>query len=210
MLIRPVLLNPSPSIIVLMLGGLVGSLLALSVMYSAPIAGWPALDALHAIGGVFTGNEAPALAIGAVVFLIGTVILLPLAASGLWITLPGREGGIKGTSIKAAVIGAGFWATVGAVLGIVSLVGNGLGTVAPGLMGLAAGPEGAILFLAASLTYGLAVAYVGFVEQGISPIDAIGWPGFTYASTGPLDLGIHRSGEPEVPGAGERPWRPRG
>jgi hypothetical protein len=209
MLVRPVVLNPSPSIVILMLGGVVGALLALGVMYAAPLAGLPQLDVLRALGGVFTGSPDAALGIGALAFLIGAGVVLPLVASGVWTVLPGREGSIAGTFIKAAAIAAAHWAGVGILLGLAGLADQAPVQAAPGLFGFGAGLQGVLLFALVSVLYGVAVAYVGFAEQGISALDAVGWTGFTHAATGPLDLGAHRSGEPTAPSGGERPWRGR-
>jgi hypothetical protein len=205
MLRRPVVLNPSPSIIILMLGGLVGGLLALGVLYGAPVAGWPPLDVLRTIGGVVTPSADLALGIGAVVFLPAAVVVLPLIAAAVWTIVPGREGTIGGTLLEGGAVAIVHWLAIGIVLGLASLAG----TDGAGLMGLGAGLQGAVLFAAASLAYGVAVACLGFMEQGISAIDTVGWPGFTHGATGPLDLGAHRSGEPVVPGYGEKPWSPR-
>jgi hypothetical protein len=209
MLIRPVVLTPSPSIVSLMLGGLVGGLFALGTLYGAPVAGVPPLDVLRAVGGVVTPNPDAALAIGAVGFLIGAVLVLPLVAAGMWTVLPGREGTIGGTLIKAAAIGVVYWLAGGILLGLASLIGTASGHELPGLLGMAAGLQGIILFAVASLAYGLAVASLSFMEQGISAVDTVGWPGFTHGATGPLDLGAHRSGEPIVSGYGEKPWSPQ-
>lgn len=208
MLIRPVTLNPAPSIVVLMFGGLVGAVLALGVLYGAPVAGWPRLDALGALGGIFSDDAGVALAAGAVVMLAAATLLLPLAPLALSTVLPAPHDTIRGAVVNGLVLAGAHWAIVGVILGIAALLGTGAAAgVTPGFMGFSAGLVGAVLFAVASVLYGLSVTIFAFMEQGISPFDAIGWGGFSHAATGPVDLGVHRSGEPAAPGPGERPWR---
>lgn len=204
--LRPVAINPAPSIVILMLGGLTGGLLMLSIAYAAPLAGLPPLDLLRGIGALFAADPDIALGVGAVVFLLGSVALLPLTAMLSWSVLPGRVDTIGGALVNGAAVAAVSWLGLGLVAGIALSLGRAPVTDVPGWFGLAAGVEGAVLFAVAALLYGVTVGLVGFVEQGISPLDAVGSKGFTHAATGPLELGAHRSSEPPRPGAGERRW----
>lgn len=208
MLIRPVTINPAPSIVVLMFGGLVGVVLSLGVLYGVPVAGGPRLDALGAIGGIVSADAGVALAVGAVVMLVGATMLLPLSPLAMSTVLPAPHDTLRGAFTNGLAVAAAYWVSVGVVMGLATLLADGApaGT-APGFMGFSAGPAGALLFAVASLLYGLSVSCLAFMEQGISPFDAIGWDGFSHAASGPLDAGAHRSGEPPAPGPGERPWR---
>lgn len=206
MVIRPTMINPVPSMVVLMLGGLVGALLMLSLGYAAPLAGWPALDVLRSLGAIFTSRPDVSLAVGAVLFLTVAAALLPLAAQLSWSVLPDADT-MGGALLNGLAIAGTWWLLLGVVCGVAATVGRMPDTGAIGWMGAAGGLAGVGLFAGAALCYGVAVALVSLLEQGISPLDALGWPGYTYAATGPLHLGAHRSHRPPAPGRGEQPWR---
>lgn len=207
--LRPIALNPAPSMVVLMLGGLTGSLLMLSIAYAGPLAGLPPLDLLRGLGALFAADSGGALAVGACLLLLTAVPLFPLIAMLSWSVLPGRADTIAGALLNGAALGGACWITLGLVLGIASSFGRLPAPDMPGWLGFAAGFQGAIVFAVAALSYGLAIGLVGFVEQGISPLDAVGWRGFSQAATGPLELDAHRSAKPERPAPGEQPWRRR-
>jgi len=160
---NPRTVEPHPSPLVGSLGGLAGTILAIALIYSAPVLGVPVVDMLGTLGRVVTSAPDAALAIGAAaLFVLGTFIV-PFVIARLWSVLPGGAESLGGALLKGVIAGGALW-----VLGVVPFARG----VAP-----------ALSLLAADLGYGLAVAIVIAMVHGIDPIGTLGWGGYRAAVT---------------------------
>ncbi len=115
MFIEPHLPIPRPSVILAMLGGVIGTLLLSALMYLAPVLGFPFVDYPHLVGGIFTSDPNTALWLGYWIFFLFGAIIYPLLLTFLWPFFPGHPTGIVGPLIKGAVWGAILWVISGLV-----------------------------------------------------------------------------------------------
>jgi hypothetical protein len=204
MIIRPVVLTPSPSVVQVSLGGLVGTILLAALGHLVPLAGLPFIDLPHLAGGVLTAHPTAAFWIGyGLAFLLAAVVL-PLLLFAAWSLLPGSKVAMGGLLVKGIALGLAAWAMTGLLLpGLVAM--NQLPGIAdPGLFAVNTGLLGMAGLLVLMLIYGISVALVAGMEQGISSLDSFGWEGFNHAAAGVKDLGSHRSDDVPAPGRSPR------
>lgn len=176
-MIRPAILAPRPSLLLLVLGGLVATLLLSALMFVAPAFGFPFLDFPRLVGGIVTDDPTVAFWLGYwIFFAVGVFVLAPLLVV-VWTILPGRDVGFRGALVKGASWGLILWVPGGLLLPVVGLI-NQLGDQGlenPGFFALGAGLLGAVGFLLGHVAYGLTVALVGAMSQGIKPLETLGW-----------------------------------
>jgi hypothetical protein len=178
-MIEPATLTPRPSIVLLLLGGLVGTLLATALVHLAPAFGFPFVDAPRLIGGVFVADPAGALGLGyALYFLAGVFVVAP--ALGLsWPSLPGHPLGLGGAVLRGVAWAVALWVLWGLALPLLGaltrLEGPGLD---PGLFATSGGALGAVWLLVVQAGYALAAALVAAMGRGIEPLDTLGWQGY--------------------------------
>jgi hypothetical protein len=189
---RPAVLELGPSLVGMVLGGLVGTALFVSFMYAAPVAGVASIDVLRTIGGVFTSGAAVALAVGFVIASLFGMIVWPSGIMLAWTHLPGGHVSMVGAIVKGITSGVLLWILFGMALGIGHALNRLGGGALPGAFALNLGMSSAAWLLAGSLLYGLAVAVVGGMENSISPIDVLGWKDFHHAASGMREFGAHR------------------
>jgi hypothetical protein len=207
MLLRPPTLNARPGLLLCMLGGLVGTLLLNALMFLAPTLGFPFIDIPHLMGGVVTRSPTAAFWLGFWInFLPGVVVFAP-AFDLAWDFIPGPRVGLLAAPLKGIAWGTALWVLSGLMLPVVGAL-NRLdpGVVRnPGLFALREGVLGALGLLGGHLAYGVALALVAAMGQGIFPTDTLGWTGYTKAEAPPpgrLLSGSHVL--PEYPPVGER------
>jgi hypothetical protein len=211
--VRPLVLSPSPSPFTVVLGGITGTVLLSALIYLAPVFGFPFIDVPLLLGGIFTQNETAAFWLGYCLVFIPGAFIFPIVLFSAWTLLPGGNVSLTGALQKGLLLGAVLWVVSGLLLPLAGVL-NQLPADAvtrPGFFALGAGVLAAFGVLAAHVVYGLVTALVGWMEQGITTPDAVGWPTYTDAATGPLVIGRHRSWDvPPVPAGGEIPWRAPG
>lgn len=166
-----------PPFVLVTLGGAVGTILATSLLYFAPAVGLPLVDVPSLLGGLWSSDPTTALASGYVVFFLGGWLLLPLVMVAAWSALPGKDVGFAGALVKGVLCGGAAWLLMGVVVGAAGALGRVPGTEAPGWFAWRTGVGGAATLLAVHLLYGVAVALVAAMGQGLSPMRAIGWLG---------------------------------
>jgi hypothetical protein len=200
-LMRPIVLTPAPSPVVVLLGGGVATILLSAWLFVAPAFGLPFVDIPHALGGVVSSQPSIAFAVGYVVFFVGGAAIFSLALLAFWSLMPGSEMGVGGAAIKGVMWGFAVWLVTGIALGIASALDRLEEIPRPGLFAMQTGFAGAVWLFAGCLAYGIALAGVAAVEHGITALDALGWTGYYHAATGPTWLGQHRSLDVPQPGA---------
>jgi hypothetical protein len=199
-LTKPGVLEPRPSFLTAMLGGILGLILFLAVVYLAPTLGLALVDISTIGGGVLVSNPDVAFWIGVVIFAFPGILLFPGLLGFFWTSLPGRNIGFLGATIKGVSWGGALWVVSGVVLGIGGALSRiPLGERPPaGLFGLNAGLTAPVVLLAAHLVYGLVVGVVAAMTQGVDPISTLGWPDVVHGDARPIMLereGIDVPGE---------------
>lgn len=207
--VRPTQLDPKPGLLVTLIGGAVASLLLLSLLNLAPTVGLPFIDLPHLLGGLVAASPSTAFWIGAAAFLGGGTFLLGPALVVAWPLLPslgaGSGNGLLPALVKGSLWGGVVWGMSGVLLPLLALGSRLDATVvgSPGLFALSFGVGGAVVLLVTHLVFGLAVALFATIARGISPLDAMGWPGYIKADTPPGSV-LDRSPLPQFPPVGMR------
>lgn len=181
-MIRPTVLQPKPSIVLAVLGGLVATLLLSALIYVGPVLGFPFINIPLLVGGMFVGKAQPAFWIGYwVFFVVGVGVFAPLLAL-LWTFLPGNSTSFGGALLKGLIWGGLLWVVGGVLLpafyAVNVLADEGLSN--PGFFAYRLGALGAASLLLGHLAYGAAVALLTAMGQGIWPLDTLGWNGHAY------------------------------
>lgn len=160
-----------------LLGGLVATILHTALLYLAPALGLPAIDLPRLMGGLFTADAGTALGVGAAVFLLNGILVLPLPFAIYWKSLPGDDIEFRGALLKGLVTGLALWLASGVLLPVLGALNQvrGFDATSPGPLALGEGAIGAAWFLLAQVVYGLSFALVGAMTRGIAPVDTIGW-----------------------------------
>ncbi len=207
--VHPIMLHPGPSPVAPIVGGAAGTLLLAALINLAPIFGVPYIDVPRLTGGMFTNDPAAAFWLGYSLFLlVPGIVVFPSLLGGAWHLLPGPALGPLGGLVKGGALGLVLWMASGLTLPLAGVLCRLPGVQSPGFFGAGLGLAAILGLLAGHLVYGVAVALVTAVEQGITVPDTLGWGEFGHASGGVLSLGMHRAEElPEVPAGGERPGR---
>ena len=178
-MIRPAVLQPQPSMLLTLVGGLVATLLVSALLFLAPVFGFPFIDVPRLVGGILTADPTVAFWLGFWVFFLAGVLCVapPLALS--WAFLPGSNTGFIGALVKGLLWGLILFVVGGLLVpvcgGLNQLPDHGLRH--PGLFALGAGRLGPVGMLLGHLAYGLALALVAAMGQGIKPLDTLGWQG---------------------------------
>lgn len=185
---KPRVLTPKPSVLLSLLGGMTATLLASALLHLAPAVGLPFVDLPRLIGGVFTSDPETASGLGFFLFfLVGVLVFSPLIVP-YWSALPGRGVGFAGALVKGALWGLILWAVMGLLLPLLGLLGRVEGLQNPGLLGFGLGLLGGLGLLVAFVAFGITLATVTAMGQGISPLNTIGWVGYAHAETAQTDL----------------------
>ena len=207
-LMRPIILTPSPSPLVVLLGGVVATILLSAWLFLAPAVGAPLIDIPHALGGVVSSRPAVAFAIGYAVFFVGGAAIFSSAILAFWSLMPGSEMGVGGALVKGVLWGIAVWLVTGIALGIAAALSRGATIAQPGWFGIHEGFASVVWLFAGCVAYGTAVAGIAAVEHGITALDTLGWTGYYHAAAGPTWLDEHRSLDVPQPGeTEERSWR---
>lgn len=205
-MISPPVLNPRPGLILSVLGGWVAMLLLSALLFLAPVLGFPFIDIPHLIGGIFCDSPTVAFWLGFWInFVVGVFIFAP-ALSFLWPMLPGPGVGLRGAVLRGILWGVALWVLSGILLPAFAAL-NRLGADvvrSPGPFAISTGVRGVVALLGGHLAYGLALALVATMGEGILPLDTIGWPGYLKAETPPGHLLRREEGLPEYPPVGVR------
>jgi hypothetical protein len=177
----PPVLTPTPSAVLALVGGLVGTILTSALFQLGPSVTGAFPDVPRLIGGLFTGDPTGAFWLGFWLLFPGGLVIAQIVKL-LWASLPGEGIGFGGATVKGLVVGVVLWVVWSLLLpalgALNALEGPGL---APGFFALDAGLLGAAGLLASQLAYGLALALIAAMGQGIRPVDTIGWQGYGIA-----------------------------
>ncbi len=180
-LIHPTVLEPHPSVVMSMTGGLVATVLLSGLLMGAPLLGLPLIEYPLLIGGIFTFNSTVALWLGFWFFLLVGIFGIPAGLSLVWPLLPGRDVGIPGSFLKGVVYGFGLWILNGVALPIAGVLNRIGETPRPGPFAIRFGFLGAGELLLWSLVYGVALALITGMSHGMKPLDLLGWMGYRVA-----------------------------
>ena len=192
-LMRPIVLTPSPSPGVVVLGGVVATILLSAWLFVAPAIGVPFVDIPRTLGGVVSTDPRVAFAIGYGLFFIGGSVVFSLLILMVWSLMPGSEVGFGGALLKGVLWGALVWIVTGAALVVGSAANRTNGAGAAGWFAASSGIAAVGWLFGGCLAYGIALALIIAMEHGITGLDTLGWTGYYHASTGPTWLGEHRS-----------------
>lgn len=176
-MIRKSMTVESPGVLLLTLGGAVATILGTSLIYLGPTLGFPLIELPALVGGIFTSDPAVAFWLGFAVFFVSGWLVVPLALTVVWEALPGAPISFAGAAVKGLLFGSMLWVLSGLLVGLLSAVNalpdmEGVGFFAAGY-----GALGIIGLLGGHLAYGLALAVVAAMGQGLSPLDSLGWQG---------------------------------
>jgi hypothetical protein len=200
-MLRPVVLTPTPSYLIILPAGVVATLLMSAVIYAAPMVGLPLIDVPRLVGGIFSGHDTVAFWLGYwLMFLAGVFVFAPLLVAS-WTLLPGENLGLANAALKGLTWGGILWIAAGLLLPLGAAINQLPDVRNPGVLALGHGVTGALALLIAHVLFGLAAALIAGMEHGISVLDSIGWSGYARASTGPRLFGEHRSIEHPRDGA---------
>ena len=205
-MINPSVLNPRPGLILSFLGGCVAMLLLSALLFLAPVLGFPFLDIPHLVGGVFFDSPTTAFWVGFWInFVVGAFIFAP-ALSFFWPMLPGPGVGFRGAILRGILWGIALWVLSGVLLPIFAAL-NRLGADvvrSPGPFAIATGVRGVVALLGGHLVYGLALALIATMGEGIVPLETLGWPGYLKGEVPPGDLLPREERLPEYQPVGVR------
>ncbi|MBW3623657.1 MAG: hypothetical protein KY468_09655 [Armatimonadetes bacterium] len=172
---KPSALMHAPSVVFLLLGGAVATVLELALLNLVPLVGVSALPLPLWLGGMFSGEESVAFWIGHILFWLGGAFVLPVILGLFWQTVPGANYGFGGALVKGLSWGLILWAVSGLALGLAGWLNRAAALDPPGLFALSLGVGGALALLLAHLAYGVAQTLIATMGQGISPVETIGW-----------------------------------
>lgn len=182
-MIEPPTLLHRPWTGLLLLGGMAGTILLSGLVLVPSRSGAAFPDIPRLIGGAFTADPATAFWLGFGIFFgAGLLLFAPLLGTA-WHYLPGPNVGFSAALTKGALWGAILWVLSGLLLTLLGILNRVEDVAGPGLFGLAHGPLAPVWLLLALLAYGLSVALIGEMAQGISPPDTIGWDGHRQAES---------------------------
>ena len=204
--IRPSVLNPRPGLVLPLLGGWVGTLILSAGIFLAPALGLPFIDIPHLMGGIFTDSPTAAFWIGFWLNFIAGAFVWPSVLSVAWPMLPGSGVGVLGAIVKGLGFGVGLWILSGFLLPVAGWL-NHLGpdvVRSPGFFAIRTGWAGVLALLGGHLAYGLSVALIAAMGEGIFPMETLGWPGHRRAETPPGATLYPDPTMPEYPSIGER------
>jgi hypothetical protein len=180
-MLHPAELNPKPSIMLLIVGGIVGTILLASLLFLAPSFGLPSINVPLLIGGIFVTHPVAAFWLGFAIFFFTGVFIFAPALQLAWVSLPGKGVGLPGAVIKGLLWGVALWLLGGIMLPLFGWLNRLDGFASPGFFALGTGILGAAGFLAGHLLYGLVIALTTAMSRGIMPLELIGWYGHGYA-----------------------------
>ena len=161
--VNPRTFDPHPSPLLGILGGLVGTLLAIALLHVAPAFGLPFVDVTGFIGRLLADDTQAAFIVGTIVFFAGGTLAIPFVIARVWPVLPGGAEGLGGALLKGVIAGGALWVA--------------------GVFLLAHGIVGGIWLLVADVAYALAVTIVVSMAHGIEPVGTLGWGGYHAAVT---------------------------
>ena len=204
--IEPAVLNPRPGLVLPLLGGWVGSLLLSAGIFLAPALGLPFIDVPHLMGGIVTASPMAAFWLGFWLNFAAGFVVFPSMLAVVWPIVPGSGVGVLGAAIKGLAFGFGLWVLSGVLLPVAGWL-NRLppGVVQhPGFFAMHTGWLGVLAVLGGHLVYGLTVALIAAMGEGIFPMETLGWPGHRRAETPPAATLYQDPTMPEYPPIGER------
>lgn len=175
-MVRPSLTADKPAVPVATLGGAVGAILATSILFLLPAAGFPDPRLASLVGGLVSGREGTAVWIGFSILFVVAWLALPIVLTWIWRSLPGHPVRFRGAVLRGVLFGLLVWAVGGLLLPLLGVLTR-VPVEAPGFFALGTGGLGALAFLAACLAYGLVTAIVANLGGGFRPLDALGWEG---------------------------------
>jgi hypothetical protein len=178
---HPTTLQPKPSIFAAILGGLVATILLSALIFLAPTLGFPFIDFARLVGGIFSRNGEVAFWLGFWLFFLPGVLLFPPLLVATWLKLPGPNVGFLGGLLKGFLWGLLLWVLSGLLLPFMAAL-NQLPLEDPGFFALATGWQGVAGVLLGHLAYGIALGLITTFNQGIEPLEALGWPGYRKAA----------------------------
>jgi hypothetical protein len=205
-IIEPAVLNPRPGLVLPLLGGWVGMLILSAGIFLAPVFGLPFIDIPRLMGGILSDSPTAAFWMGFCLNFIGGMFVWPSLLSVVWPFVPGSGIGVLGAAIKGLAWGSALWVVSGVLLpvaGWLNRLDPGL-VPRPGLFAIHTGWPGVFAMLAGHLAYGVAVALVAAMGEGIFPMETLGWPGYRRAETPPAGMLCPDPALPEYPPIGER------
>jgi hypothetical protein len=161
---KPRTFDPHPSAVLAILGGLVGTLLAMAWLVVAPALGLPQVDVPRALGAVATSEARAGFVVGTVIFFATGTFVIPFVMASMWGWLPGRGDGVGAALVKGPVVGGALW-------------------IACAVFALSSGGAGLVWLLLVDVAYGLAVTVIATMGRGIDPIGTLGWGSHRPAQT---------------------------
>lgn len=170
-------LTDHPSLIPTSLGGAAATILLSALLFLAPVFGFPFIDFPRLVGGLFTADPETAFGLGFGLFFITGWLIFAPALAFAWKALPGDDVRFTGALLKGVLWGLILWGLSGLLLPLFGAWNRLEGLQNPGFFALGTGLLGALAVLLGHLAYGVVVALVAAMGQGISPMDTLGWMG---------------------------------
>ena len=203
--IEPAVLNPRPGLVLPLLGGWVASLVLNAGIFLAPTFGFPFIDIPHLLGGIVCDSPTAAFWLGFWLNFAAGTFVFPSLLAVAWPMVPGSGVGVIGAAIKGLAWGVALWVLAGVLLpvgGWLNRLDSGV-VRNPGFFAINAGGLGVLAVLAGHLVYGLCLALIAAMGEGIFPMETLGWRGHRRAETPPGGM-LYPEPMPEHPPIGER------
>ena len=185
-MVKPSVMQPRPSLLLLLVGGATATTLITALLYLAPAFGLPLVDLPLLVGGIFSEDLDVALGIGYAIFFLSGTFVMPFIFGLAWPRLPGDPVTFPGAALKGILFGAGFFILSGITIWVLGWLNQIEGLAVSGPFALNLGVTAALILLFGHLVYGLAAALTGAMGRNISPIDVVGWDGYQHGLKPPV------------------------
>jgi hypothetical protein len=175
---KPKILIPKPSVLMGIIGGAAASIFLIAILQIAPLVGWRTIDYPQLLGGVLTDDRPVAFWGGYALFIFLGTAVFPALLHQLWVRMPGHNVAYSGAVLKGLFFGFLIWILSGLLFPLFSYLNQishaELGL--PSFFAVDVGWSAAAVVLIAHLGYGLALALLSAMPQGIvHPLDLLGW-----------------------------------
>jgi hypothetical protein len=186
------ILVPKPSVLMGIIAGAAASIFMTAILYCVPLFGWRTVDYPQLLGGILTDDRAVAFWGGYALFIFLGIFVFPALLHQLWVRMPGHNVAYSGALLKGLVFGFLVWVLSGLLFPLFSYLNqiSHSDLVLPGFFAVDVGWTAFGIVLIAHIGYGLALALLMAMPQGIiHPLDLLGWHSHAHGDI--RDVSVH-------------------